>query len=256
MAPMFGYGLGISDICVTVGTREFDCLQKIYPVGRFIAVGFSGSVEIGFAMAETLASLLSQAPATDAWDPNIVASWWPADARRIFACFPPETQRLGCELILIGVHPFENLGDVPWARSYVHIFRAPDFNPKALLPNRVDSIGSGIEAANCRSALERLTMDEDHLAELLVAGAPMPGGIATILGMDLTKLLQSSRPAGVSAHLHFCVVERGRITIMPNDHEEWGATPTVFRMPRVATSWNELKYLLSATGVSAAGATT
>jgi hypothetical protein len=46
---MFGYGFGLSDIRVTLGDgSEVDCLQKIYPVARWVAAGFSGSVKIGF----------------------------------------------------------------------------------------------------------------------------------------------------------------------------------------------------------------
>ena len=46
---MFGYAFCVSDIRVSWGERNgLDCLQKIYPVGRDIAAGFSGSVELGF----------------------------------------------------------------------------------------------------------------------------------------------------------------------------------------------------------------
>jgi len=52
---MFGYGFGLSDIRVTLGNgTEVDCLQKIYPVARWVAAGFSGSVQIGFALIDSL----------------------------------------------------------------------------------------------------------------------------------------------------------------------------------------------------------
>jgi hypothetical protein len=44
----FGYGFGILDIRITLGYgSEADCLQKIFPVGRWVAAGFAGSVQIG-----------------------------------------------------------------------------------------------------------------------------------------------------------------------------------------------------------------
>ncbi|WP_260736442.1 hypothetical protein [Tunturiibacter lichenicola] len=47
----FGYAFGISDVRVTLGDKtEIDCLQKIYPIGRYVAAAFAGSVKIGFAM--------------------------------------------------------------------------------------------------------------------------------------------------------------------------------------------------------------
>jgi len=56
---MFGYSFGISDVRVTLRDGvEVDCLRKIHNVGRFIAAGFAGSVKIGFAMVDELASLL------------------------------------------------------------------------------------------------------------------------------------------------------------------------------------------------------
>jgi hypothetical protein len=56
---IFGYGFGISDVRVTPRNgSEVDCLQKIHPVGRYIAAGFAGDVYIGFAMVEELRKLM------------------------------------------------------------------------------------------------------------------------------------------------------------------------------------------------------
>ncbi len=48
---MFGYCFGLSDICLTLADEtEVACLQEIHPVGRYVATGFAGDVEIEFAM--------------------------------------------------------------------------------------------------------------------------------------------------------------------------------------------------------------
>src|ERR1700682_5093850 len=92
---LFGYGIGISDVRVTLADgSEHDCLQKIYPVGRFVAMGFAGSVRIGFAMADVLSELLYHEDESRAWDPNAIGSWWPEDARKAFAEFPQGEQSL------------------------------------------------------------------------------------------------------------------------------------------------------------------
>jgi len=88
---MFGYSFGISDVRVTLRDGvEVDCLRKIHNVGRFIAAGFAGSVKIGFAMVDELASLLYVSDESRAWEPDMVAQWWPNDACEIFSKFPPE----------------------------------------------------------------------------------------------------------------------------------------------------------------------
>jgi hypothetical protein len=52
---MWGYSIGISDIRVTLADgSERDCLQKIHPVAQSIALGFAGSVAIGFRMVSTM----------------------------------------------------------------------------------------------------------------------------------------------------------------------------------------------------------
>ena len=70
-AAMAGYAVGISDVRVTFADgRESDCLQKLYPMSRFIAAGFAGSVRIGFAMLDALADLLRDLPGGSAWHPE------------------------------------------------------------------------------------------------------------------------------------------------------------------------------------------
>ena len=75
-STLFGYAAGISDICVTLADRtERDCLQKVYPVGRFMAMGFAGSVQIGFKMVTRLADLLKTDDLEMAWLPEAVIDW-------------------------------------------------------------------------------------------------------------------------------------------------------------------------------------
>jgi len=120
-----------------------------------MALGFAGSVKIGFDMVQRLAQLLENDDPHGVWDPEVVAEWWPDDAATVFAGAPPEEQQLNSELILLSVHPNKHAGEVPWARSYVHCFRAPDFAPQEASTNEVVSIGSGsdvepyVEAPGC-----------------------------------------------------------------------------------------------------------
>lgn len=100
--PFLGYAVAISDIRVTFGNEERDCLQKIYQVGQYLAAGFAGSVEIGFEMISSLQNGLKIEDPSVAWDPIVIAQEWPATARKIFQKYPATTQGLGAQLILLG----------------------------------------------------------------------------------------------------------------------------------------------------------
>src|SRR5437764_136750 len=105
-APPFGWAVGLSDIRVTLSNdSELDCLQKIYPVGRFIAAGFAGSVAIGFAMIQRLAELLYNPDERSAWIPSEVAKWWQHDAQEVFNSFDDSEKDCGSQFILLGTHP-------------------------------------------------------------------------------------------------------------------------------------------------------
>src|ERR1700738_527296 len=117
-APIWGWAVGLSDIRVTFSDgSELDCLRKIYPVGRFLAAGFAGSVAIGFAMIQRLSELLYQPNENVAWIPSEVANWWQHEAQELFNRFDAVERNCGSQVMLIGVHPTENVGDLPLARS-------------------------------------------------------------------------------------------------------------------------------------------
>jgi hypothetical protein len=281
MEPSFGYGIGVSDIRVTLGDgTERDCLQKIYCVGRFIAAGFAGSVAIGFAMVDRLTELLRSDDPSRAWDPIAVSEWWPEDAREVFNTFPKEERDLGSHLILIGAHPKENNGSSPWPRNYVFIFRSPNFDAVMVPPPQVGAIGCGTQFEPCRAIVERLSNDHEFRFLILKAEQGCSGGMATFLAFQLTKLLQDNRPSGVSSYLHCCWVYRGKVVIAPMNYATAGAWTTFsigveaaekairegdektltapgmehFRMPPVARSFADLDRLLASTGLTSARA--
>jgi hypothetical protein len=271
---MFGYGFGISDIRVTLGDgSEVDCLQKIYPVGRYIAAGFAGSVRIGFAMIDELRKRANLADKRLSCDPNLVARDWPQHARAIFDKFPPEEQAGQCHLMLISAHPQEHNGNPNWPRCYVHIFRSPTFEAEVVPVHTLGSIGCGSGYRPCQEVIERFNSDNNRRMFYAQGGGTL-GGMGTMIGIELTNLLMRIQPGGISAHLHYCWVYRGKITISTNEHVQkgrWSIIPlgsenaptsqqeaktlddgsVVFAMPTIATTWEELEQLLYARGSSA-----
>ncbi|MGH9758393.1 MAG: hypothetical protein ACRD4M_11710, partial [Candidatus Acidiferrales bacterium] len=220
---MFGYGLGISDIRVTLRDgSEHDCLQKIYKVGNFIAAGFAGSVAIGFAMVDRLTELLASDDMTRAWDPAAVAEWWPQDARAVFDGFPQEEREFQSHLILIGAHPNEHNGNPAWPKTYVYKCCSPSFEPVMAAPSEIVAIGCGTQFEPCRAAIRSLSNDHDARLNLMRGEINCIGGMGSLLGFTLTKMLQETQPSGISSHLHACWVFRGRVVIAPNNYGEIG----------------------------------
>ncbi|MGA2436642.1 MAG: hypothetical protein ABSG25_15310, partial [Bryobacteraceae bacterium] len=192
---MFGYGLGISDVRVTLGDdREFDCLQKIHPVGRWIAAGFAGSVRIGFAMVEELRQWMYSEDDRIAYEPLSVAEGWPHCARQVFSKFSPEERYHGCHLMLISADPLEHTGNPSWPRSYVHIFKSPDFQAERVSEHTLDSIGCGNYDESCRAAVEEFSRDCKRRGFFTQGEVGTQGGLATMLGFNLTQLLRRARP--------------------------------------------------------------
>jgi hypothetical protein len=276
---MFGYGLGISDVRVTLGNGSgVDCLRKIHAVGRWIAAGFAGDVCIGLAMVEELRKLAYLQDERLACDPLLVSQEWPHYARQIFAKFSPDDRSNECHLMLISTHPQEHTGNPLWPRSYVHIFRCPDFQAEIIPVHTLGSIGCGSYYPTCRAAVEAFSSDPKRRALFVQGEVGTQGGMATMLGFDLTHLLLRTQPEGISSHLHYCWVYRGEIIIKTNDHTQKGRWSilesgsginrdanapdtstsnlehgaTVFG-PRLAATWEELVQFLDATGAKAEG---
>src|ERR1700680_1663395 len=111
----FGYVVGLSDICVSVDSTQFDCLQKIYPISRFLAAGFAGSVQIGFEIVDELRKWLVPIPEGGAYVPADVASKFPHIAQEIFNASPVERQQYGSNIMLLCVDAMPDGGSAPQA---------------------------------------------------------------------------------------------------------------------------------------------
>ena len=159
--PLLGYAVAISDIRVTLGQQEKDCLQKIYQVGPYLAAGFAGSVQIGFEMIRSLQKGLRLEDPSLAWDPTQIAEQWPATARKIFAKYPASVQRHGSQLILLGAHPTEDAGVHGGGRPHIYSFSWPQFELVKAGVYEVSSIGSGTNIAPYRDLLRRYSSDND-----------------------------------------------------------------------------------------------
>lgn len=245
---IFGHAILASDICVTFmkpnGQRaHVDCLQKIYPLGRFVIGGFAGSVRIGFETLATLGDQFAKIPETHAIDVESMApTMLPQLAKEIFESSPPNEKDLGCEIILGWVHPTRNRDGWPWPSpwSYVYVLSSPEFLVVQARPFDVMAIGSGSTAAdNMRNAQN--VCSASPVMTWKGGGRMGAAMLATMLG----AAMEHSPMSGVSTFFHIGVVARGeRACII---HHDKGTN----RFPAVARTYDELKLMCLALGLVA-----
>ncbi|HXJ96409.1 MAG TPA: hypothetical protein VMT20_26525 [Terriglobia bacterium] len=274
MPTSFGYSIGISDIRVTLRDgSEKDCLQKVYPISNSIALGFAGSVRIGFRMVTAMRAWLRCDETNRAWIPKETVELWRPMARDIFASAPSEEQARHCHLIMLSADP-DSIGALG-ATAYVHTFKSPEFVPIEVETNKAAGIGSGTFIEEYAAHLDEISNSHDRTFTLMKGETMNPGGMGGLLGFSLTRMLMRTNPQGISSHLHYCWVYLGKTIIKTNNHATagaWtclggnagsginrrdvgepdrsatfnGATP--FQMPRIAESWKELRDTLNASG--------
>jgi hypothetical protein len=279
MPTSFGYSIGISDIRVTLADgSERDCLQKIYSISNSIALGFAGSVAIGFAMVTAMRQWLCCDEPNRAWKPLETVELWQAIARDIFASAPAEEQVGRCDLIMLSADP----GCVgPFgAKTYVHTFRSPDFVPVEGETNKATGIGSGSFIQQYTDYLDEVSNNHERTFNLMKGETMNPGGMGGVLGFSLTNMLKRTNPSGISAHLHYCWVYLGKTIIKTNNHATAGAWTSLgsnagsginrpdegdpersamfeggipFQMPQIAQSWKQLTDILNSSGARAEG---
>lgn len=248
----FGAAILVSDICVTFDrgdTKEYyDGLQKIYPVGRYILAGFSGSVGIGFRLIERLQYELAKAPPDHAWSLSQIAHrWWPRLARREFAAAEKREQKLGSGLLLASVHPTAQTADVGWPVTEVFRFRAPSYAPEKALPNTALSIGSDV-SEHTREIVEYCDSDVFVYVALQGGATSLGRNVAHVMG----ELLSNSPVPAVSTKFQVGVVMRGAIEIVNHNYMSFfpGGATSVISLPELARSYAEFQGICDDIGLS------
>lgn len=240
-AGPFGHAVGLSDIRVTLHDgSEHDCLQKMYKIGPQLVLGFAGSVAIGLELVAQLGTVLKPKDKTGSWDPQYIAERLQIGTRELFNLFPEHQRLLGCELMLLSAHPTENDGAAPWARCYVHRFCSPKFESLEAAQAQIVSIGSGSDVKPYAEVLDALSVD----VEMFKLEMGFPGGSGLGLMSSLTSLLLQNPTAGISRHLHICIVGRDSVRIGTNNPFTSSHKPTDEAMPNVARSMEELNQIL------------
>lgn len=251
-----GYAGALADIQVTFADRQgvtqyVDGLQKVHAVGQWVLAGFCGNVRIGFRLVDDLRAWLAFPPdeSNRAWYPEFVALKWRRRARRIYAALAPQYPG-GSALVLAATHPTRNTGWADSPASYACVMEAPEFHPRRIRDNSVESIGSGNNVEKYREELRGWNSDPTHLvrSDLFMS----PGDSARSLAHALALRVAGTPSPGVSRFFRVGIVRRGSITIENNDYEviHHGGRREVFRSPPCAADWESLQDLLRRNGAA------
>jgi len=247
-STMFGYGIVLSDICVTFRNGERrDILQKAYPVGNYIVAGFAGSIELGFMLLQNLREFLKlpEEVKDSAWHPAWVTEKWSPIAKEIYDHAPKELQHDGSQVLMVGASPSEDIGIPGLSQSYVSVLRSPKFSPEIICGgNKIRSIGSGSGVDVYAKALEDFQKDSYHPLMKLEVGSP--GGWGNAIKAVLTKVLEKNPEPGISRHIQTFLIRRGEILQGNNDHTIYppNQEPIEIKMPRVARGYPEFKKMV------------
>jgi len=256
-ASVLSTGAIISDIRVRFQSgHTADILQKAYPVGNYIAAGFAGSVKIGFQLIQDLkdSMTVSGMDGGYAFDPVQVANAWSSRAREIFAHAAGEERRNGAQIILVGVHPAENMGVAEFPRVYVIRFTAPHFVPSFIKRGlRMCSIGTGAGVDQYKRALRPLFRLGSGIHQAHMSGIYE---WARTLAFSTTIAVRDFPYAGISENFHVVGIRLGEMVVVPNDMVTYppDAPPLELTMPPVAHSWQEFCEMALLHSTASAGA--
>lgn len=202
----YGYGALYSDVQVTFADGSTkDLVQKAYPLSNFIAAGFSGSVQIGYMLLQSLADFVKlpeEKLSTQAWDPVWVATHWAPIARSVFDHAPKIERTLGAQILMLGASPTQNAG--LGARMFLIRFADPHFDPGIMGRLIMScSIGSGSGVLEYKRQIKPHIrfMGSIHRAEIM-----NPNGWAQELAFSISRAVTEHPRSGISRNFHAVVV--------------------------------------------------
>lgn len=221
-----------------------DCVQKAYIVGASMAVGFAGSIKIGFELIKSFKEFL-EPPHKEkgfAWQPDWVAENWSPKAKKIFDAAPAEEKKLHSEIIIVGASPKEDNGIPGWAKIYTIKLQSPNFVLKINEnSNQILCIGNG--ANEYANKIQEILDDSSSSMKMEVA---FSGGHGMTIMHRIQTAIKKIPNKHISEHLHYFIVKREGFIEGNNDYGYFeNKEMKKFEMPKLATEYDELLTMLS-----------
>lgn len=250
----FGHfgGAILSDTRVTFASGEYrDMIRKAYPVGNYMAVGFAGSVAIGFRMVNDLAWKLRRRPERPnaVCLPFVVAEAWAQHAKAIYEQAHQPEQMLGSRILMVALDP---------QGSGVRLIRldSPSFIPQfARQGLRTCSIGSGAKDRRYMRVVRPHADMRGTPAQFLQGGIGLWAGVlADAVGQESAQHPRKD----VGRHFHVLTVEQAGFTLHTSGRKsfvDWQDEPIdLDPMPVVADDYLKFKEMAEAEGFASAAA--
>jgi hypothetical protein len=241
-----GSSVCVADIQVTVGSRTFDCLRKLYGLDQNLMAGFAGNVRTGFAMLDRLQGLIDKTKPSPGGPAEVQAVFdqFPAAAQALFASVEDDGREGDSQVLIAAAEP---ASDRPYgSHSRAARFVSPDFSLEEVPHQEWASIGYGADIPAYRAELEKVTGDEGRPLVTMEVGRP--GGHAHTMAMFVTQSVGNlPSVGGISKHFHVGVVLAGGWQLSTSDRDFFPpvGTPQQIRMPPVAESWRDLERVLA-----------
>lgn len=260
-SPTFRSCVGLADIQVTIeytdGRKRYeDCIQKIFPLCRDISVGFCGSVQLGFRFIRDGQRYFGFPDVDREWSPYLAVHKWKRRLRWKYTNLPPQL-KAPVEFLVLGVSPVNH----PIPKTWGWTLKSPQFEPKRLPYGRVASIGSGNNLDSyMRIIRERNSESWDEYFNpngLLAAEYAMTGGFGAAIGLEIAMEAMEQDAPGISKHFHICLVKRGEISILPNDHTTipQDGPQIEIRMPPTVAGWSDFVKVMKSRGIDLSAST-
>lgn len=255
MPTPFGYATTISDSRVSLGSKTFDCLQKIHLVQRGVVAGFAGNVMAGFALLDVLSELLSDLPDGCGWTPEHIGHLFPNVAAQFWREFFPGS---AIALQLVTTHPVKDNGIPGNAMPHVLTFRSPSFECEMAIEWAWVSIGSG-------SAIHADAIRESNLDRYWMQFGKMEasdrGGFGRAMALIMYGLMEDRPDSSVGGRLQSFLLWRHETQFfdvsMERIGDRWVEHQFDEHLQPLCRSWSELETFLrsESPGIDASSAT-
>lgn len=156
---------------------------------------------------------------------------WQRAAADLAQDFKPDER--DAELIVLTIHPSENIGDSSLPKPYVYTMSAPFFAPTLAAIGTVVSIGSGATHLPFAEALDDIGTNPFYRQMI-----DFPNGIQMAMAHRVASTVEKFPNETVSRYVHMCSLHRGGAWIAPyrrRDLTGSGADDLV--MPPVAKNY-------------------
>lgn len=235
---IFGYSVIVSDVQVTCMNTGYgaDLLQKVYPVGRYVAAGFAGDVPTGLSLIHYITKLLNPHDMKDdeRWEPRFVMENWGAVAKRLYEDMSKRYPVGETHILLAGVEevPGMEVSELGGTVGIISVLKSPEFVPEIYEGGKqFASIGSGSLSKSHRQDLEHIMDDPDFVYVKGELGRS--GGHGMMIAGVIQVMVRKNPLPGVSQHFHTTLVGYSSV--------EQHRSP---EMPVVAANWSDLLKML------------